>query len=296
MRHPADLELAPSRRSPWQQVVDMDRSGGAYGGQEICASAIPFDLFQDTYPSVAGALSISEVEPNGTGPTAGLASNYTVTLANGTLTVTAPSVITVVRDGGNLVIVGTGGSDTITVNATNPNSITVNGSGSYSVGAGGHVIVYGMASDDNISLTGNVNLEAHGGNGNDTITGGAGNDVIFGDAGNDTLTGAAGNDVLIGGDGSDRLVGSAGNDILVAGDLQGYNYNTLRTISDNWAADWTADEDLGDTNNDDDIVDENADQLTGSAGHDWFIIGSGDKITDINSKTKDGDTITNINI
>jgi Ca2+-binding RTX toxin-like protein len=230
------------------------------------------------------------VSNNGTG----FCSNYNVTINSGTLTVMTPSVSTTVQDGINLIIVGTGGSDTIAVNATNPSAITVNGVGSYSVGASGHVIVYGMASDDNISLIGNINLEAHGGAGNDTITGGAGHDVIFGDTGNDTLTGAAGNDVLIGGDGSDRLVGSAGNDILVAGDLQGHNYNTLRTISDNWAAYWTADDDLEDNNNDGDVVDENADQLTGSAGHDWFIIGSGDKITDINSNTKDGDKITNI--
>ena len=44
----------------------------------------------------------------------------------------------------------------------------------------------------------------------------------------------------------------------------------------------------------DDVVDEfgSADQLTGSSGHDWFIIGSTDKITDINSTTKDGDKIS----
>ena len=224
----------------------------------------------------------------------GLLLNYNVTVIPGTLTVTTPSVITTVQNGVDLIIVGTGGCDTIAVNATNPSAITVNGVGSYSVGTSGHVIVYGMACDDNISLTGNVNLEAHGGVGNDTIAGGAGHDVLFGDTGNDTLTGAAGNDVLVGGAGSDRLVGSAGHDILVAGDLQGYNYATLRTISDNWAANWTADEDLGDANNDGDVVDENADQLTGSSGHDWFIIGSTDKITDINSKTKDGDNITYI--
>jgi Ca2+-binding RTX toxin-like protein len=223
-----------------------------------------------------------------------LVSNYNVTINPGTLTVLTPSVITTVQDGANVLIVGTNGCDTIAVNATNPSAVTVNGTGSYSVGAGGHVIVYGMACDDNISLTGNVNLESHGGDGNDAISGGAGHDVLWGDQGNDTLTGAAGNDVLIGGDGSDRLVGSAGHDILVAGDLQGHNYDSLRTISDNWAANWIADGDLGDNNNDGDVVDEDADQLTGSSGHDWFIIGSGDKITDINSATKDGDKITNI--
>jgi len=239
---------------------------------------------------LVGSYAVNGSVSNGTG----MLSNYNVTINPGTLMVMTPSVITTVQDGTNLIIVGTGGCDTIAVNASNPSAITVNGVGSYSVGASGHVIVYGMECDDNICLTGSVNLEAHGGVGNDTITGGAGHDVIFGDTGNDNLTGAAGNDVLIGGDGSDRLVGSAGHDILVAGELQGHNYITLRTISDNWAANWIADEDLGDTNNDGDVVDENADQLTGSAGHDWFIIGSGDKITDINSKTKDGDTITNI--
>jgi Ca2+-binding RTX toxin-like protein len=231
----------------------------------------------------------------------GLLSNYNVTINPGTLTVTTPSVITTVHDDAtnNLIIVGTGGCDTITVNATDPSKITVNGTGSYSVGGGGHVIVYGMACDDNISLIGNINLEAHGGDGNDTITGGAGDDVIFGDTGNDTLTGAAGNDVLVGGNGSDRLVGSAGNDILISGELTGthnggaYDYAALRCISTSWAAaNASADPDLESPC--DDVVDESgsADQLTGSSGHDWFIIGSTDKITDMNSTTKDGDKIT----
>jgi Ca2+-binding RTX toxin-like protein len=255
----------------------------------ICAGTQPAAL--------VGDYAINCVMGNGTG----LLSNYNVAVIPGTLTVATPSVITTVQDGANLIIVGTGGSDNITVNATNPNSITVNGTGSYSVGVGGHVIVYGMASDDNISLIGNINIEAHGGDGNDTITGGAGHDVIFGDTGDDTLTGAAGNDVLVGGSGSDRLVGSAGHDILISGNLTGtdngnaYDYNTLRLISDNWAAaNASADPDL--ESPDDDVVDESgsADQLTGSAGHDWFIIGSTDKITDINSKTKDGDKITYI--
>jgi len=240
--------------------------------------------------ALMGGYAITGALSNGTGSL----SNYNVTLTNGTLTVATPSVITTVQDGANVLIVGTNGCDTIVVNASNPSAVTVNGTGSYTVGVGGHVIVYGMACDDNISLTGNVNLESHGGDGNDAISGGAGHDVLWGDQGNDNLTGAAGNDVLIGGDGSDRLVGSAGHDILVAGDLQGHNYDSLRTISANWAANWIADGDLGDNNNDDDVVDEDADQLTGSSGHDWFIIGSGDKITDINSATKDGDKITNI--
>jgi Ca2+-binding RTX toxin-like protein len=251
--------------------------------------------------AVPGGHAINGFVSNGTG----MLSNYYVTIKPGTLTVTAPSVVTVVRAGANLIIVGTGGCDTITVNATNLNKITVNGttvsnptitfigSDTDLVGGGGHVIVYGMACDDNISLTGNVNLEAHGGEGNDTITGGAGHDVIFGDTGNDTLTGAAGNDVLVGGSGSDRLVGSAGHDILISHEADDdYDYNDLRTISDNWASCWSADLDFGSAS--DDVLDESgsADMLTGSSGHDWFIVGIGDKITDSNSAIKDGDIKT----
>jgi Ca2+-binding RTX toxin-like protein len=242
-------------------------------------------------PALVGGYGITGTVSNGSGSL----SNYHVILTSGTLTVAAPSTITAVQDGaGNLIIVGTEGMDTIDINATNPSAITVNGKGSYSVnGPTGHVIVYGLSSADNISLNGNVNLEAHGGNGNDTITGGAGNDVLYGDAGDDILTGSAGNDVLIGGSGSDRLVGSAGNDILIAGELAvGNDYKTLRTISDNWAAANVQYADLADNNADNDIIDEAGDQLTGSSGADWFIISATDKITDINSMTKDGDKIT----
>ncbi|MBH0178409.1 MAG: LEPR-XLL domain-containing protein [Nitrospira sp.] len=221
--------------------------------------------------------------------------NYTIGYQAGTLTVVAPTVVTAVKDGnGNLLIVGTNGCDIITVNASKPGAITVNGTGSYNVDlSNDHVIVYGLGCDDTISLSGNVNLEAHGGLGNDTITGGAGHDVLWGNQGNDTLTGSAGNDVLIGGYGSDRVVGSAGHDILVAGELSStFGYDSLREMSANWAANWVAEDDLADSNSDGDVVDESFDQLTGSSGHDWFIVSSNDKITDINSLTKDSDKRT----
>jgi len=43
----------------------------------------------------------------------------------------------------------------------------------------------------------------------------------------------------------------------------------------------------------DDLLDEagSADKLTGASGHDWFIIGSLDRITDANSSGKDGDKV-----
>jgi len=111
--------------------------------------------------------------------------------------------------------------------------------------------------------------------------------------------------VLVGGSGSDRLVGSAGHDILISGELTGqhnentasegdYDYAVLRAISTSWAAEQPViDSDLANPNGEEaDVLDDNTDMLTGSSGHDWFIIGTGDKITDSNSATKDGDIIT----
>ena len=40
------------------------------------------------------------------------------------------------------------------------------------------------------------------------------------------------------------------------------------------------------------VIDDNVDQLTGSSGADWFIISSGDKVTDFKVQNKDGDLVT----
>jgi len=100
---------------------------------------------------------------------------------------------------------------------------------------GATIIRGGTPALDNTSL-----IEAHGGNGNDTIrldetngplpaahlfggngddilTGGSGNDTLSGDNGNDTLTGGAGADLLTGGNGNDVLIGGAGTDQLLGG-------------------------------------------------------------------------------
>jgi uncharacterized delta-60 repeat protein/CSLREA domain-containing protein len=228
--------------------------------------------------------------------------NHLAGSASATITIAAPGVVTVSVVGGNLLVVGTDNADAITINATDAThaSVSINGGSAvaYAFAAGGHIIVYGQGGNDAIVVNGNVNAELHGGGGNDTLTGGAGDDVIWGDGGDDVITGSAGNDVLIGGAGSDRLVGSAGHDLLISGELTGthnggaYDYAALRAISDAWAALWTPDTDLSSAN--DDVLDEagSSDMLTGSSGHDWFIIGSTDRITDANSVIKDGDKIT----
>ena len=61
---------------------------------------------------------------------------------------------------------------------------------------------------ENLTLTGNANLDG---------TGNALDNVITGNNGDNVLTGAAGNDKLIGGDGNDTLIGGTGNDTLDGG-------------------------------------------------------------------------------
>lgn len=106
------------------------------------------------------------------------------------------------------------------------------------------------------------------------------------------MTGGAGNDFLIGGQGADRIVGSAGHDILVAGDAAGhFTEEALRQISAAWVATKTVQEAVDDIL-DEAVTDGNFDMLTGGSGDDWFIISSGDKVTDFKSNKRDGDVLT----
>jgi len=96
----------------------------------------------------------------------------------------------------------------------------------------------------------------------------------------------------IGGKGADRIVGSAGHDILVAGDVANrFTDEALRQISAAWAATKTVEEAVDDIL-DEEIIDANFDQRTGSSGADWFIIGQGDRITDFKIRNNDGDVVT----
>ncbi|MFO0970545.1 MAG: Ig-like domain-containing protein [Gemmataceae bacterium] len=144
-----------------------------------------------------------------------------------TVTVAAAASSFATMVGGNLVVTGTAGADTITVNATNPNNVvvTVNGVNQPNLAGGpfvvnpatGKVIVFGLAGNDLIFVTGSLNSELHGGDGSDLLVGGAGADSISGDAGVDFLFGGAGNDALDGGSGNDLLFGGDGDDSLFGG-------------------------------------------------------------------------------
>lgn len=69
------------------------------------------------------------------------------------------------------------------------------------------------------------------GSGNDTILGGVGDDSIYGENGDDTLTGDAGNDLIVGGNGNDVLKGGAGSDTFWFDTIPNSTTN-VDTISD----------------------------------------------------------------
>lgn len=84
------------------------------------------------------------------------------------------------------------------------------------------IVVFGGSGDDVFDFSemalSDVTIEAHGGDGNDTIIGGGGLDQIFGDAGDDILRGGGGDDEISGGFGNDLIHGDGGNDHLLGED------------------------------------------------------------------------------
>jgi len=82
--------------------------------------------------------------------------------------------------------------------------------------------INGFGSDGVNLIKGNGgNNELDGRRGNDILEGSDGNDILRGGEGNDTLTGGKDDDVLIGGLGADTLTGSEGNDDFTFATLDG---------------------------------------------------------------------------
>ena len=111
-----------------------------------------------------------------------------------------------------------------------------------------------------------VNINVHGGFGDDTVFGSAGPNYMRGQAGNDTLYGAAGDDGLSGDEGDDALHGGDGND-----GLQGNDGDDILS---------------GDAGNDSLEGGAGNDSLTGGNGSDYIVGGNGADVIDGGS---DGD-------
>lgn len=219
---------------------------------------------------------------------------YTISDGNGgtAIATVAIAIIPAVASGertfvGGIVRVGGTDGDDVIVLSDQAGLLYQNGVNTgIAIASIDEIRVWGRRGNDTIEI-GNLHVRSYlnGGAGDDKIVGGSGSDFIFGGQGNDHLTGSAGHDFLSAGEGADRLVGSSGNDILVAEEMA---IHTTRAEVERWLQLWSDQEVTTEEEEAIDQVfsDDGFDMLTGGSGADWFIVGSGDKITDLKSNDK----------
>jgi Ca2+-binding RTX toxin-like protein len=170
-----------------------------------------------------------------------IAHDVTVSLANGTFTVTdtagiTPSDATCTASGPNAVtcvdtgvgeVLATFGNQADRFTSTAPVVSSVSGGDGNDILVGGpqRDSLRGDAGDDQVAgAGGRDNLDGDvgndiltGGPGRDSLDGGLGNDLVFGEAGDDSLQGRQGMDGLDGGNDDDELDGGTGADALAGG-------------------------------------------------------------------------------
>ena len=200
-------------------------------GQCNAASNGTFNLILSDADSPVGTLTLSATSSNtAVVPLAnitfgGSGANRTVTINAVPQVALAFSDVTITVSDGTLtmsinirVIVGTNGTETINIGTTTVGSDMIfgrNGDDTVNSGAGNDLICGGNSGG--IINAGLGDDTVDGGNGNDTLRGGDGNDLLIGGGGNDTLEGGNHNDTLIGGGGTDTLRGESGDDTMTGG-------------------------------------------------------------------------------
>ena len=114
---------------------------------------------------------------------------------------------------GNDIMIGGKGNDTYTVNTRNDIIVEKANSGQDLVRAS---LSYTLNENlEDLTLTGNRNIDGQGNASNNTIRGNNRNNILEGEDGDDKLIGGRGNDRLVGGKGSDILTGGGGKDKFV---------------------------------------------------------------------------------
>ncbi|MCZ8190805.1 MAG: calcium-binding protein, partial [Microcystis sp. LE19-338.1B] len=219
---------------------------------------------------------------------------------------------------------GGAGNDTYTID--NINDVIIDSAGTDTVIAPfSYTLAAGL---ENLTLTGNGNLNGTGNSANNTIIGNNGNNYLLGDAGNDTLDGKAGVDTLDGGEGNDTytidnvndvIIDSAGTDTVSASitytladnlenltltgstAINGTGNNGNNVITGNSGANLLSGLDGNDSlnggNGNDTLLGGNGDDtLVGGTGNDSLTGGSGRDFFRYNSRTEGIDTIADFNV
>ncbi|MCA2719587.1 choice-of-anchor U domain-containing protein, partial [Microcystis sp. M169S2] len=193
-------------------VYYVDNSGdlvletvtGSTGGTDLVYASVSYTL-----PNLVENLTLTGNSAiNGTGNTL----NNTIIGNNGNNYL--------LGDGGNDTLDGKAGVDTLdggagndTYTIDNINDVIIDSAGTDTVSAS---ISYTLAAGlENLTLTGNGNLNGTGNTLNNTIIGNNGNNYLLGDGGNDTLDGKAGVDTLDGGAGNDTYTIDNLNDVII---------------------------------------------------------------------------------
>ena len=145
--------------------------------------------------------------------------------------------------GGTFYVGGTTGDDLIAVTPLTSSSFIIFLNGCITAVAGvNHVVVFGQAGNDNISVNPCccIRADLYGGDGDDVLAGGAGPTILDGGNGNDILYGGSGPSVLIGGNGMDILQAGSGGAILLGGNFNGSTFADRSAALDTVIAEWAS--------------------------------------------------------
>jgi outer membrane protein OmpA-like peptidoglycan-associated protein len=148
--------------------------------------------------------------------------------------------------------------------------------------------IHGGTGNDTIFAAPNSKNVIFGGEGNDRIIGGGGDDEIDGGEGNDTIIVAGGDNIILGGAGSDNITTGIGNDDIEGGDgddvIDGGDGDDVYRFRGNWGNDQIMEVTGGDGGAD-------TWDFTGTATDISFSLGADAHISAVENVTRTGDQL-----
>ena len=190
------------------------------------------------------------------------------------------------------VMVGGAGNDTYVVDNAGDLVMEALGEGTDLVQSS---VTYALGADlENLTLTGSGAINVAGNTLDNVLTGNSANNTLTGGAGNDTLDGGLGNDTMVGGTGNDTYIVNVASDVVTelanegTDTVQSSATLTLAANVENLVLTGTAA--INATGNAlDNVLAGNsaANILTGGAGNDTYVVGTGDTVTEAASAGTD---------